>query len=331
VMLMSLALLGVTGSPRRSEYVELPGLVKNDYTSPLPHTYLKNGTVPSSWNWGDVNGVNYLTRTLNQHIPQYCGACWAHGALSSFADRIKIARKAKGVDYNLAIQYILNCGGDVAGSCHGGSAVGTFQFIKQSGFVPFDSCLPYSACSSESSEGFCGKADWTCTKINTCRTCSTFTENGGKCSEVDYFPNATIAEYGSLPNNAEAIKAEIYARGPVAAGVNAVPLLKYAGGIFNNPNADRGVDHIVSLVGYGQSADGSQYWIARNSWGEYWGEMGYFRIKMGQDQLGIESMVSWATPKSWTQRNFPCYEDGSNCVSSGHYVDASEQMHSFGK
>jgi len=50
-----------------------------------------------------------------QHLPQYCGSCWAHGALSSLADRIKIARLGQGDDINLAIQFILNCGGKFAG------------------------------------------------------------------------------------------------------------------------------------------------------------------------------------------------------------------------
>ena len=43
--------------------------------------------LPAEFNW---NGL--LTKNLNQHIPQYCGSCWAHGTISSFADRIKIAR-----------------------------------------------------------------------------------------------------------------------------------------------------------------------------------------------------------------------------------------------
>ena len=75
-----------------------------------------------------MDGTSYLTRSLNQHIPQYCGSCWAHGALSALADRIKIARgPSASVDINLSIQYILEC----AGSCYGGSATGTYEFIKK--------------------------------------------------------------------------------------------------------------------------------------------------------------------------------------------------------
>ena len=56
------------------------------------------------WFWGDVNGVNYLTQTKNQHIPQYCGSCWAQAATSSLSDRIKIARNAAWPDINIAPQ-----------------------------------------------------------------------------------------------------------------------------------------------------------------------------------------------------------------------------------
>jgi cathepsin X len=121
--------------------------------------------------------------------------------------------RSMGDDINLSIPYILNCGGDVAGSCHGGYHTGVYQLIHDSGFVPFDTCQPYLACSSESTEGFCSHVDTTCKKENICRTCDTFGGLGGKCTEIDYFPNATVAEYGMIDQDAEKIMGEIYARG----------------------------------------------------------------------------------------------------------------------
>lgn len=262
---------------------------------------------PTNWTWGNVDGTNYLTRMLNQHIPQYCGSCWAHAAMSVLADRIKIRRNAKSPDINLSIQFILNCGSEIAGTCHGGTATGAFDFIEQTGYIPFDTCQIYQACSSDSHEGFCGSVDWTCKPENICRTCSTFSDEGGKCVGVSHFPNATVNEYGNV-DGVYAMKSEIYKRGPITCGVHADPLIEYTNGVYDDPTSLKDINHIVSIVGWEDDV-----WIVRNSWGEYWGELGFFRIKMGQNQLGIESGCSWATPGSWTETNYPCYEDGSNC------------------
>jgi len=160
------------------EYLLLDGHDRReDYFSPLPHTYIED--VPQSWDWRSVNGRSYLTKMLNQHIPNYCGSCWAHGSMSALGDRIKIARGGKGMDINLSVQFLLNCGKGIAGSCHGGSHSGAYQFIMDKGFVPFDTCLSYEACSSESTEGSCKSGNYECTPVNTCRTCDTYASKGG--------------------------------------------------------------------------------------------------------------------------------------------------------
>jgi cathepsin X len=52
-----------------------------------------------------------------------------------------------------------------------------------------------------------------CTQaLNTCRTCSTFAAQGGFCSAINVFPNATVAEYGRLSGE-DSMQREIFARG----------------------------------------------------------------------------------------------------------------------
>lgn len=62
----------------------------------------------------------------------------------------------------------------------------------------------------------------------------------------------------------------IFLTGPVAAGVNAEPLVDYKGGVVKDNNIlHKLVNHVVSIVGWGNDGE-TEYWIVRNSWGQYW-------------------------------------------------------------
>merc|ERR1719502_1740595 len=257
--------------------IEIRGNKTKD--GPNSHDLLPKVTdMPSDFSWGNVNGVNYLTPMLNQHIPQYCGSCWAHGSVSALQDRIKIARKAQGPDVMLSVQHMLNCGN--AGSCHGGSVDGPYQWIhsisKTGTGISYETANPYMACSSESTEGFCGKANWECSALNTARTCGSFSSEGGDCTGLSHYPNATVSDYGSISGQA-AMQKEILARGPIACGINADPLLNFESGVLVHKGFFQMVDHVISVVGWGKDETAGQYWWVRSSWGEYWGEMGYVR------------------------------------------------------
>jgi len=273
--------VAVSASPRSTKIFNPPGHTQPRHvTGPEPYQYINMSALPTSVDWRNVNGQNLVTKDLNQHIPQYCGSCWAHGAMSSLADRISILRKGAWPQINLAIQYILNCGTDMAGSCYGGSATGAFQFVKENG-IPQDTCLLYQA------------DDFDCTPINTCRNCKG-PPGQGTCWAQQNYTKYYVDQYNDV-NGVQNIMAEIATRGPVAAGIDATVLEDYKGGIITQTQpAD--INHIISIVGYG-TANGVDYWIGRNSWGQYWGEGGWFRIIRGKNALGIEEMVSWATPK----------------------------------
>merc|ERR1711957_66911 len=65
------------------------------------------------------------------------------------------------------------------------------------------------------------------------------------------------------------------------------------------------VDHSVLLVGWGEdSQTGEKFWIIQNTWGETWGENGFFRMKRGKDEFGIESICEAADPYFIKNKNF---------------------------
>lgn len=70
ILLLS-TLFGVTA--RFNEYIPLLD------TGSYQITHQTDDNLPQAFSWSNVGSVNYLTKNLNQHIPVYCGSCWAHG------------------------------------------------------------------------------------------------------------------------------------------------------------------------------------------------------------------------------------------------------------
>jgi cathepsin C len=82
---------------------------------------------------------------------------------------------------------------------------------------------------------------------------------------------------------------------------------QYSGGVYhhtrlngltqNNFDPFELTNHAVLIVGYGVNRTTNEdYWIVKNSWGESWGLDGYFLIRRGTDECGIESLASEAFP-----------------------------------
>lgn len=85
-------------------------LVKEVKNGPMAWDIVDAKTLPANFDWRNVNGTNYASWTFNQHIPVYCGSCWAQAATASLADRFNILKKdVNPTPVALNPQMIVNC------------------------------------------------------------------------------------------------------------------------------------------------------------------------------------------------------------------------------
>ena len=281
--------------------------VSGKRSAPRVHTPLEFvDDLPEQWIWSDVDGINYLTNVRNQHVPQYCGSCWAHAATSAFSDRIKVARKAAWPDINISPQVIISCETKDDG-CHGGEAYNAFEWMADNE-VTDETCSIYRGRGLDNGQ--------VCSAMNICRNCNP----GEACFVPDQYLVYQADEFGHVTGE-EAMMQEIYQRGPIACGI-AVPeaLESYTGGIYCDDTGDMDIVHDISVVGYGVE-NGQKYWTVRNSWGESFGEDGFFRVCRGTNNIAIESDCAWATAKdTWTEKKWHITTDEEKNDPNNDYV-----------
>jgi len=156
-------------------------------TTPRPHETLTIADLPAAFDWGNKGGTNFLTLLKNQHIPTYCGSCWAMATTSALSDRIKIARNAAYPEILLAPQVLINCGG--GGTCSGGDPGAAYKYMATQG-LPDETCQNYEAVNGK------------CAPFGLCETCVPGEDPDpflpGTCSAVTSYSRYFADQYGSV-------------------------------------------------------------------------------------------------------------------------------------
>ncbi|KAL9652553.1 hypothetical protein ABK040_000123 [Willaertia magna] len=209
---------------------------------------------------------------------QQCGSCWAFSASAALADRFCIASNGK-VNTVLSPEYMLECDTSNLG-CEGGYLSYTWSFLTTVGTVP-DTCAPYISGN--------GKVLGKCPgKTST-----------SKCPSG----NANLSLYKVKKGTAKgirgaaAIQNEIIANGPVQSGFTVYEdFMSYKSGVYTHKTGKQLGGHAIKIIGWGV-LNGVDYWIIANSWGTDWGINGYFYMKRGTNECGVEQDVWSGIPE----------------------------------
>jgi cathepsin C len=222
-------------------------------------------SLPTDFTWRDVNGTDYVGPVIDQAD---CGSCYIVSTTKMLSSRNRVAQKDASLP-DFSISFPLHCS-EYNQGCKGGYAFLGSKWASDVGLVP-DTCFPYNT------EGKCEL----------------------KC-DLDKVERHRATEYGYIGDyyggsSAAKMMQELYENGPVVVSFEPTDEFMYYGeGIFVSGNTRlhqewQKVDHAVLLIGWGEEG-GQKYWLVQNSWGETWGEAGYFRIARGENDSGIESI-----------------------------------------
>lgn len=108
-----------------------------------------------------------------------------------------------------------------------------------------------------------------------------------------------VKEFGTVHGEGDMLSA--LQDGPIVCGMHTTEAFNALDSfeVYSDEDPGQMQELAVSIVGYGETDTDSKqkYWVARNVWGDYWGDHGFFRIVRGVNNLGIETACYWAVPE----------------------------------
>ena len=213
------------------------------------------------------DSYNFLEIYPYCQIPIYnqnnSSTCYAFSTATTISYRLCKERKEY---FQLNPYELINCDHFSSDSSSGGHEYLSWRYIQYKGLYNF-------SCNNVSSKEVCNPTN--CPKYF------------AKChSQI-----ALHDEYS--------IKKELYENGPMTCLFKLMSdFSDYNNGIYESPNDDlyTGAFHVSTIIGWGVDENKNSYWILQNSYGDQWGQKGFFKMKRGINHLKIEDYCTSAAP-----------------------------------
>ncbi|KAA8534771.1 hypothetical protein F0562_029787 [Nyssa sinensis] len=194
----------------------------------------------------------------------HCGSCWTFSTTGALEAAYK---QAFGKGISLSEQQLVDCAQAFNNfGCNGGLPSQAFEYIKYNGGLETEEAYPYTGKDGE---------------------CKFSSENVGV--QVLDTVNITLGAEDELKHAVAIVR-------PVSVAFEVVTGFRfYQKGVYTNNTCGTtpmDVNHAVLAVGYGVE-NGVPYWLIKNSWGEDWGDNGYFKMEMGKNMCGIATCASY--------------------------------------
>jgi C1A family cysteine protease len=199
------------------------------------------GSFPSSVDWREVEGANYVTSVGDQG---QCGSCVAFSVCAVLESRAKIHKEDAYFSIELSKAHLFFCG--TKNGCEAGWApANALKFCREHG-VGLERHFPYQG--SQQS-----------------------------CKEIG--PVIKVPRWRRISDHHEEGRKAIIRRGPVVGGMVVYSdFLFYRSGIYRPVTTQVVGLHAVTIIGFD---DEKGCWLIKNSWGSAWGEGGYARVGYG--------------------------------------------------
>jgi len=213
---------------------------------------------PASVDWREKG---YVTPVKNQ---ERCGSCWAFSTTGSLeGQHFKATQKL----VSLSEQNLVDCSKKEGNKgCKGGLMDKGFEYIIKNGGIDTEESYRYKGVD-------------------------------GRCEFKQADVGATMKSFVDVKRGSEdALQQAIAEIGPISVAMDAghMSFQHYKQGIYKERQCSSvKLDHGVLAVGYGSNSEGD-FWIVKNSWGEIWGDKGYFMLaRNDQNMCGLATQASY--------------------------------------